>query len=56
MVPLLIAQGPGAVSRFHIGVVIAAGMTIGTVFTLYVVPAIYTFVARTRVGGTATAT
>jgi multidrug efflux pump len=50
MVPLLIAQGPGAVSRFHIGVVIAAGMTIGTVFTLYVVPAIYTFVARTRTG------
>ena len=50
MVPLLIATGPGAVSRFHIGVVIAAGMTIGTIFTLYVVPAIYTFVARTRVG------
>jgi len=50
MVPLLIAQGPGAVSRFHIGVVIAAGMTIGTIFTLYVVPAIYTFIARTRVG------
>jgi multidrug efflux pump len=56
MVPLLIAQGPGAVSRFHIGVVIAAGMTIGTVFTLYVVPAIYTFVARTRVGGASAAT
>ncbi len=48
MVPLLIAVGPGAVSRFHIGVVIAAGMTIGTIFTLYVVPAFYTFIARTR--------
>jgi len=46
VVPMLLAVGPGAMSRFHIGVVIAAGMTIGTVFTLYVVPAIYTFIAR----------
>jgi len=41
MVPLLIATGPGAVSRFHIGLVIATGLGIGTLFTLYVVPAFY---------------
>ncbi len=46
MVPLLIARGAGAASRFDIGVVIAAGMTIGTLFTLFVTPAVYTFLAR----------
>jgi multidrug efflux pump subunit AcrB len=46
MVPLLIAKGAGAASRFDIGVVIAAGMTIGTMFTLFVTPAVYTFLAR----------
>src|SRR3972149_142679 len=45
-VPLLIAKGAGAPSRFDIGVVIAAGMTIGTLFTLFVTPAVYTFLAR----------
>ena len=48
MVPLLIAVGAGARSRFDIGLVIAAGMTIGTMFTLFVTPAIYTLVARDR--------
>jgi hypothetical protein len=46
MVPLLFAKGAGAASRFDIGVVIAAGMTIGTLFTLFVTPAVYTFLAR----------
>jgi multidrug efflux pump len=46
MVPLLIAAGAGAGARFAIGVVIAAGMTIGTVFTLFVTPAVYTYLAR----------
>ena len=41
MVPLLIARGAGAASRFDIGLVIAAGMTIGTLFTLFVTPVIY---------------
>ena len=39
MVPLIIASGAGAASRFAIGLVIAAGMTIGTMFTLFVTPA-----------------
>ncbi len=46
MVPLLTASGPGAVSRFHIGLVIASGLGIGTIFTLFVVPAFYLLLAR----------
>jgi multidrug efflux pump len=40
-VPLIIATGAGAVSRFQMGVVIASGLSIGTLFTLFVVPAVY---------------
>ena len=46
MIPLLIAKGPGAASRFSMGVVIASGMTIGTMFTLFVLPAFYLYLAR----------
>ena len=46
MIPLLIAEGPGAASRFSMGVVIASGMTIGTMFTLFVLPAFYRYLAR----------
>jgi multidrug efflux pump len=46
MVPLLIASGPGAVSRFHIGLTIATGLGIGTIFTLFVLPAFYLLLAR----------
>ncbi|QKT03478.1 efflux RND transporter permease subunit [Ectothiorhodospiraceae bacterium 2226] len=48
MVPLLIAGGPGAGARFAMGLVIAAGMSIGTLFTLFVVPAVYLYLARER--------
>ncbi|WP_296805129.1 efflux RND transporter permease subunit [Thiocapsa sp.] len=41
MIPLLTASGPGAVSRFDIGLVIVTGLGIGTLFTLFVVPAFY---------------
>lgn len=43
--PLLIASGAGAVSRFDIGLVISTGLLIGTGFTLFVVPTLYTFLA-----------
>jgi multidrug efflux pump len=46
MVPLLIASGPGAAARFSMGMVIAAGMSIGTAFTLFVLPAFYLYLAR----------
>jgi multidrug efflux pump len=46
LVPLLTATGAGAASRFSIGVVVVAGMSIGTLFTLFVLPAVYTVLAK----------
>jgi multidrug efflux pump len=46
VVPLIIASGPGAKARFSIGLVIASGMAIGTLFTLFVLPMFYTYIAR----------
>ena len=45
VIPLILASGAGAVSRFNIGLVIASGLAIGTLFTLFVVPAIYLLIA-----------
>jgi multidrug efflux pump len=45
VVPLITASGAGAVSRFNIGLVIASGISIGTLFTLFVVPAMYMVLA-----------
>lgn len=45
LVPLLYATGAGAVSRFSIGIVIVAGLAIGTLFTLFVLPVIYSYIA-----------
>ena len=46
LLPLLYASGSGAESRFSIGLVIVAGLSIGTVFTLFVLPVIYTFIGQ----------
>ncbi len=46
--PLVLARGPGAGSRNSIGTVLVTGMGVGTLFTLFVVPAIYMLVARNR--------
>jgi len=45
VLPLITASGAGAVSRYNIGLVIATGISIGTLFTLFVVPAMYMFLA-----------
>jgi multidrug efflux pump len=50
MIPLILASGAGARSRFAIGITIFAGMAIGTLFTLFVTPAVYTFLARDHAG------
>ena len=47
-VPLALATGAGAESRQQIGWVIVGGMTLGTLFTLYVVPCVYTWLTRGR--------
>jgi multidrug efflux pump len=46
LLPLVTARGAGAASRFSIGLVVVAGMTIGTLFTLFVLPAVYTVLAK----------
>ncbi len=47
--PLALAAGAGAESRHQIGWVVVGGMTLGTLLTLFVVPAVYTFLgARHR--------
>jgi multidrug efflux pump len=45
VIPLITATGAGAVSRFDMGLVIASGLTVGTLFTLFVVPAVYLLIA-----------
>jgi multidrug efflux pump len=47
--PLVFAHGPGAGARNSIGIMLVSGMIIGTIFTLFIVPAVYMLVARTRV-------
>ena len=45
LIPLLYATGAGAVSRFSMGIVIVAGLSIGTIFTLFVLPVVYSYIA-----------
>jgi multidrug efflux pump len=44
--PLTLVSGPGAAARNSIGLVLVTGMAIGTLFTLFFVPAIYLLIAR----------
>jgi multidrug efflux pump len=44
--PLTLVTGAGAAARNSIGLVLVGGMTIGTLFTLLVIPSIYMLVAR----------
>jgi len=46
VVPLILATGAGAESRFNIGLVIATGISIGTLFTLFVLPSMYLLLAQ----------
>ncbi len=45
VIPLIMATGAGAESRFNLGLVIASGLAIGTMFTLFVVPSMYLVLA-----------
>ncbi|MDE3120773.1 MAG: efflux RND transporter permease subunit [Paracoccaceae bacterium] len=52
VVPLVFAGGAGAAGRYAMGIVIFTGLSIGTLFTLFVVPAMYVFLsARDRTTG-----
>jgi multidrug efflux pump len=45
VVPLMVAQGAGAAARYSMGLVIFTGIIVGTMFTLFVVPMFYTYIA-----------
>ena len=51
VMPLVLATGAGAAGRFSIGIVITTGIAIGTAFTLFVVPAMYMFLATDHHAG-----
>jgi multidrug efflux pump len=44
--PLTLVTGAGAVARNSIGIVLVGGMSIGTLFTLFIVPSIYVLIAK----------
>lgn len=46
LIPLLFAGGAGSASRFAIGIVVVSGMLIGTLFTLFVLPTVYSLLAN----------
>jgi multidrug efflux pump len=46
VMPLVFASGAGAASRYSMGIVITTGMSVGTLFTLFVVPSVYMLIAR----------
>ncbi len=43
--PLVLVVGPGAEARNSIGIILVAGMLVGTLFTLFVLPSIYLILA-----------
>ncbi len=45
VIPLILSVGAGAKARFAMGIVIASGMSVGTLFTLFVVPMFYTYLS-----------
>lgn len=46
LIPLLFASGAGANNRYGLGLIIVSGMLVGTLFTLFVLPTMYSFLAR----------
>src|SRR3954470_1118043 len=50
--PLVFVTGAGAKARNSIGLVLVGGMTIGTIFTLFIVPSLYVLLARKHNDGT----
>ena len=51
--PLTLVTGAGAVARNSIGIVLVGGMTIGTLFTLFIVPSLYVLLAKDHPSGAA---
>ena len=47
--PLVVVSGAGAEARNSIGIILVAGMLIGTMFTLFILPSVYLWLAETHV-------
>jgi multidrug efflux pump len=50
ILPIALALGAGAESRVPMGIAVVGGMAVGSIFTLFVVPSVYTFVAADEMG------
>ena len=48
--PLTLVSGAGAAARNSIGITVVAGMALGTIFTLLVIPSIYVLIAKQHAG------
>jgi multidrug efflux pump len=48
--PLTLVTGAGAAARNSIGITVVAGMTLGTLFTLLVIPSLYVLLAKQHAG------
>jgi multidrug efflux pump len=48
--PLVLVTGAGAAARNSIGIIVVAGMSLGTIFTLLVIPSIYVLIAKDHAG------
>ena len=46
VMPLVLAEGAGAISRYNIGLVVTVGLSVGTLFTLFVIPVMYSLIAK----------
>ena len=44
--PLVVVAGAGAEARNSIGIILVAGMAIGTLFTLFILPSVYLWLAK----------
>ena len=51
ILPIALALGAGSESRVPMGVAVIGGLTLGTLLTLFVIPAMYTYITGAKVGG-----
>jgi len=48
ILPIALALGAGAESRTSMGIAVIGGLLIGSIFTLYVIPAVYSYFAKDK--------
>jgi multidrug efflux pump len=48
LLPLMLARGEGSAGRIAMGTAVVGGMLISTFFTIYIVPAVYSYISTDR--------